>query len=300
MGVDLKKSRQSDSNLVRLGGRKVRVSREFVLLSDLRKLTKSEQVAAVCYRIRRSRLEFLLVRTRGGERWTFPKGSAEPGLTPAQAAALEAFEEAGVHGRIEQASFARYFSQKCRGSKRRSLVRELMVNAHLCQVLRLAKPKEADRGRTWFSAEEARRRLREGREDSNAAEVARVIEKAVSVIESRQKGMASDRAYEHAGLQPTGRHSLGLHPFKKDALQEVQFEADSQLYGGGTRVPLLSNSSHKVDAAVRSLLPYNQARKLLPGAVLPHVLPFNGTPVLSAGSNRARRPTTPEVSVKEK
>lgn len=290
MGVDLKKSRQSDSNLVRLGGRKGRVFREFVRLSDLRKLTKSEQVAAVCYRIRRSRLEFLLVRTRGGERWTFPKGSAEPGLTPAQAAALEAFEEAGVHGRIEQTSFARYFSQKCRGSKRRSLARELIVNAHLCQVLRLAKPKEADRDRTWFSAEEARRRLREGREDSNAAEVARVIEKAVSCIESRQKGMAGDRAHEHAGL----------HPFKKDALQEVQFEAESQLYGGGTRVPLLSNSSRKVDAAARSLLPYNQPRKLLPGAVLPHVLPFNGTPVPSAGSNRARRPTTAEVSVKEK
>src|SRR5882672_5085191 len=80
----------------------------FVRLSQLRKLRDCEQVAAVCYWVRGSGIEFLLVRTRGSGRWTFPKGSAEPGLTHAQAAALEAFEEAGVHGRIEEASFARY------------------------------------------------------------------------------------------------------------------------------------------------------------------------------------------------
>jgi len=53
-------------------------------------------------------IEFLLVQTRGG-RWIFPKGGVERGLTRAQSAALEAFEEAGVHGRIEAAAFARYF-----------------------------------------------------------------------------------------------------------------------------------------------------------------------------------------------
>src|ERR1700685_2958148 len=80
----------------------------FVRLSQLRKLSECEQVAAVCYRMRGTTIEFLLVRTRGAGRWTFPKGSAEPGLTHAESAALEAFEEAGVHGRIEEASFASY------------------------------------------------------------------------------------------------------------------------------------------------------------------------------------------------
>ena len=64
-----------------------------------------QQVAAVCYRTRRGCAEFLLVQTRGG-RWIFPKGGVEPGLTRAQSAALEAFEEAGVHGRMETISFA--------------------------------------------------------------------------------------------------------------------------------------------------------------------------------------------------
>src|SRR5512135_46693 len=74
----------------------------------------SEQVAAVCYRVGRKGVEFLLVETRGG-RWTFPKGGAEPGLTHAQSAALEAFEEAGVHGRIEETAFTQYVRPKRAG-----------------------------------------------------------------------------------------------------------------------------------------------------------------------------------------
>src|SRR5437762_10126722 len=84
-------------------------------VSQVRRLRKCQQVAAVCYRIRGSNIEFLLVQTRGG-RWTFPKGGVEPGLTHAQAAALEAYEEAGVHGRMEEVSFTRYVRRKGSGS----------------------------------------------------------------------------------------------------------------------------------------------------------------------------------------
>src|SRR5262252_11148261 len=84
---------------------------KFFPLDHLRRLRGSAQVAAVCYRVRKRGIEFLLVETRKG-RWTFPKGSAEPGLTHAQAAALEAYEEAGVHGRMEEEPFARYTRRK--------------------------------------------------------------------------------------------------------------------------------------------------------------------------------------------
>src|SRR6266516_7131105 len=89
-------------------------------VSQVRRLRKCQQVAAVCYRIRGSGIEFLLVQTRGG-RWTFPKGGVEPGLTHAQAAALEAYEEAGVHGRMDESSFTHYTRRKradIRGSSR--------------------------------------------------------------------------------------------------------------------------------------------------------------------------------------
>src|SRR5947207_15422102 len=137
-------------------------------VSQVRRLRKCQQVAAVCYRIRGGGIEFLLVQTRGG-RWTFPKGGVEPGLTHAQAAALEAFEEAGVHGRMEEASFTRYTQHK-RGRMRR--ITELSVSAHLCEVLRLVPPPELNRNPTWFSPAKAKRRLCDQRAADHGADLA--------------------------------------------------------------------------------------------------------------------------------
>ena len=163
-------------------------SAKFLRLAQLRKLRRCEQVAAVCFRVRSTGIEFLLVRTRK-ERWIFPKGSAEPGLTHAQAAALEAFEEAGVHGRMEEGSFTRYIQRK-RANMRRSAATELSVSAHLCEVLRLGPPQEFNREPTWFSAEKAKRRLREDRAPEHGAELARVVDRAVNRIQ-RLRSMAN-------------------------------------------------------------------------------------------------------------
>jgi 8-oxo-dGTP pyrophosphatase MutT (NUDIX family) len=179
-------------------------SNKFFKLSHLRRLRGCEQVAAVCYRVSRSGIEFLLVQTRGG-RWTFPKGSAEPGLTHAQAAALEAFEEAGVHGRMEEISFARYIRRK-RGEKRGPAAIELAVNAHLCEVLWLDPPQEADRNPTWFAPEKAKRRLREDRPPDYGAELARIVNLALARIPLLHRA-----ASKLTGFQ------------QKDALQKVQF-----------------------------------------------------------------------------
>src|ERR1035438_5231671 len=118
-----------------------------VRISQLCKMSECEQVAAVCYRLRRGAIEFLLVQTRGRGRWTFPKGSAEPGLTHAQAAAIEAFEEAGVHGRIEEIAFTQYACRRtCNPrSASQSVQKTFAVSAHLCEVLRLCTPKEIGR-----------------------------------------------------------------------------------------------------------------------------------------------------------
>jgi len=188
---------------------------QFVRLSQLRKLRECQQVAAVCYRVRGGSVAFLLVRTRGSRHWTFPKGSAEPGLTHAQAAALEAFEEAGVHGRIEEASFARYV-------RRRGSGQELAVNTHLCEVLRLSPAPESNRNRTWFSAEDTRRRLREGRDSSDGAELARVVDKAVARIRQLRDGSGFvDQQPQYDGPQQARAR---LDAPQRDALQKVQFD----------------------------------------------------------------------------
>src|SRR3954453_14878196 len=46
------------------------------------------------------RIEVLLVTSRRSGRWTIPKGWPMPGKTLAEAAAQEAFEEAGVSGTV--------------------------------------------------------------------------------------------------------------------------------------------------------------------------------------------------------
>ena len=196
-----------------------------VRLSQLRRLRECEQVAAVCYRLGSEGVEFLLVRTRGSGRWTFPKGGTEAGLTHAQAAALEAFEEAGVHGRIEEASFARYVRRKkSDGRKSRGAVdKETAVNAHLCEVSRLSPPQESNRDRTWFSAQDARRRLREGREAREGASFARVVDRAVERLE---------RLHSRTEVIDVRQREVvpGGVVVRQDALQEVRFEAFEGAY----------------------------------------------------------------------
>lgn len=61
----------------------------------------SAQYGALPYRFTDSAaLEVLVVTTRQSKRWIIPKGWPIKGLTPFKSAAREAFEEAGVHGRI--------------------------------------------------------------------------------------------------------------------------------------------------------------------------------------------------------
>jgi len=164
--------------------------------AKLRKLRGREQVAAVCYQLHAGGIEFLLVQTRSG-RWTFPKGGVEPGLTRAQSAALEAFEEAGVHGRMEELSFTQYCAGKADADR--------LIHAHLCEVLRLGRPQEANRHPTWFSPHKAKRRLRQDRTPEKASQLCGVVDRAVSRIQR-----------SHAGV------SAG------DALQKVQFEISEE------------------------------------------------------------------------
>jgi len=228
---------------------RTRAAGRFVRLSQLRKLCECEQVAAVCYRVRGGAIEFLLVRTRGGGRWTFPKGSAEPGLTHAQAAALEAFEEAGVHGRIEEAPFAQYRRKRDAGQNRASRCDEkrVAVNAHLCEVSRVSAPQESKRDRTWFSVEEARQRLREGRKSDGGAEFVRVVDKAVARIHQLRGriGIVDDRRQED-------RQRLGAP--QKDALQKVRFDF-VETYCRVEEAPFMPQIRRKLADIRRSSMP---------------------------------------------
>jgi len=234
-------------------------------LSHVRKLRECDQVAAVCYRVRDAEIEFLLVRTGNGH-WTFPKGSVEPGLTHAQAAALEAFEEAGVHGRMEEVSFTRYVRRKRRGSRATATSgarNEIGTSAHLCEVLRLVQPQESDRNPTWFSVEKTKKKLLEGRTTDFGVELIRVVDRAVARIQR----------LSHTIVAST------------DALQRVQLESPTGL-GNPARVKEASLANLRQSAPVR-------LAKAIDGGHRGRVLQIGPTLVVNSVAVKKLSGTTP-------
>jgi len=137
-------------------------------------------VAGVCYRRRDAAVEFLLVRTKRGDKWTFPKGHVEQGEAPPEAVAREAREEGGVTGVVEQHPLTRYVypSGSDRGGER-------PVDAYLLEVSSWTAPAGAEgrRDPAWFSPEDAKERLAEGgREPRYAEEHGRVVDAALAQI----------------------------------------------------------------------------------------------------------------------
>ena len=147
------------------------------------------QVAAVCYRRRGQSVEFLLVNTNGGGKWTFPKGMSEPSMSHSQAAEQEAWEEAGARGHIEPRHFHLYIHSKGVFWKPPG-VREYVVKAFLMEVDELHPSHEPERNPTWFSPEEARKVLAKGREVKYAAEKQAVIDRAMEYL-GAAKAMAA-------------------------------------------------------------------------------------------------------------
>jgi len=70
------------------------------------------QCAALPYRLRNGKAEFLVVTSRGRKHWVLPKGIQDPGLKPWEAAAKEALEEAGIKGELEPTELGVYRYRK--------------------------------------------------------------------------------------------------------------------------------------------------------------------------------------------
>ncbi|HEV2815622.1 MAG TPA: DUF47 family protein [Allosphingosinicella sp.] len=112
------------------------------------------QYGVLPYRIDgEGRVEILLITSKERRRWVVPKGNPIPFLLNYESAAREAFEEAGVEGRIAPLPIASFRYEK----RRRSGDAAAIVNLHPLLVTREAAdwPERAERERRWFSPEEA-------------------------------------------------------------------------------------------------------------------------------------------------
>ena len=111
------------------------------------------QSGVLPYRRHEKRLEILLVTSSETGRWVPPKGNIEKGMSAQESAAKEAFEEAGVTGKVAKRRLGRYLYRKSE-----------LKGGHLCRVelfsMQVKKieeewPEMMLRHRRWMSAEEA-------------------------------------------------------------------------------------------------------------------------------------------------
>lgn len=113
------------------------------------------QVAALPYRKRADgSVEVLLVTTRGTGRWMVPKGWPMAGKSHADAAAQEAYEEAGVRGAAEPEEIGRFDHEKTRLAEP-SLQCTVAVFPMRVEQELARWPERGQRTRRWFSIDEA-------------------------------------------------------------------------------------------------------------------------------------------------
>ena len=113
------------------------------------------QVAALPWRERDDgKVEVLLITSRGTGRWVLPKGWIDGREDVATAAAREAFEEAGVKGRVAPRELGRYYYQKKHDS---GLPLRCEVAVIPLEVTDESSkwPERKERTKRWLSPEEA-------------------------------------------------------------------------------------------------------------------------------------------------
>jgi 8-oxo-dGTP pyrophosphatase MutT (NUDIX family) len=121
----------------------------------------SLQVAALCWRRSRKKgLRILLITSRDTGRWVIPKGWPMRQRTPSEAAEREAWEEAGVQGKVYGQSIGEYTYAKYLGPGKSI---PCLVKVYPLKVKALLKqyPETGQRKARWFSPKKAAKRVHE-------------------------------------------------------------------------------------------------------------------------------------------
>ena len=118
---------------------------------------------------------------------------------------LDEAEEAGALGQIEPRHFHLYIHSKGVFWQPGG-VQEFVVKAFLMEIHQMRKPEEANRKPTWFSPEEAKKRLAKGREVKYFHELEAVIDRAL------------ERIQFHSELWGTYPGVRASRPFVKDPI----------------------------------------------------------------------------------
>lgn len=143
-------------------GKKVSIAKSKqvpIRLSPSDKRSVRTQFGALPYRLRDGKVEILLITSRGTGRWIIPKGWPMDGETPAGAAATEAYEEAGVEGKLSHQVIGFYAYNKMHDGEKLPCV----VAIFPLKVKKILNtyPEKTQRRRKWFSQKKAAQMISE-------------------------------------------------------------------------------------------------------------------------------------------
>ncbi|MGB0683773.1 MAG: NUDIX hydrolase [Magnetovibrionaceae bacterium] len=115
--------------------------------------SRLQQAACIAFRFEDGEPECLLITSRDTGRWVLPKGSIEEDESARDCAKREAYEEAGVRGKLSSTKVGCYTYRKTE----RKGGGHCMVKVFAMEVSELSKswPEKADRKRKWMTFEEA-------------------------------------------------------------------------------------------------------------------------------------------------
>ena len=117
------------------------------------------QFAALCYRLEGEKLKICMVTSRRSGRWILPKGWPMHKQTPAEAAAQEAWEEAGVTGEAIDRCLGVYSYVKPLSENPAPVV--VMIYPVKVETEHATWPEMKERKRKWVSPKKAAKKLQE-------------------------------------------------------------------------------------------------------------------------------------------
>jgi 8-oxo-dGTP pyrophosphatase MutT (NUDIX family) len=120
----------------------------------------TKQVAALPIRRGRLGLEVLLITSRETRRWVIPKGWPMPPMKDFNAAKREAYEEAGVTGRVNRRPIGSFRYGKILKTGETRPLSVTVYTLHVSETLR-NWPERGQRKRKWFTPAEASKSVQE-------------------------------------------------------------------------------------------------------------------------------------------
>ena len=116
--------------------------------------SETRQVAALPWRLGDDGVEVMMITSRETRRWVIPKGGRMVGKTDPQAAAQEAYEEAGVQGETLEAPIGHFrYAKRLKSGETQACVVAVYPLEVLIQLG--AWPEDQQRQRRWMPQADA-------------------------------------------------------------------------------------------------------------------------------------------------